>query len=96
MKTRPLLLFSLTAVLLSACGPRQKVEYFPTGEVEYRAPLNAQGLIEGEAKYFYKNGAVSAVLPYRNNRIEGLIKRYYPNGQMESTEFCKNGETFGT
>ena len=95
MRVRPLLLFSLMALLLSACGTRQKVEYFPTGDIKYRAPLNAQGVIDGEAKCFYQNGAVKVVLPYRNGRIEGLIKRFYPTGQLENSEFCKNGETFG-
>ena len=95
MRIRPFLLFSLTALLLSSCDARQKAGYFPTGEIEYRAPLNAQGLFDGEVKYFYQHGSVSAVLPYRNDRIEGLIKRFYPSGQLESTEFYKNGETFG-
>lgn len=95
MRRIPRILFSLATVLLSACGPREKVEYYQTGEIKYRALLNGQGLIEGNAKYFYKNGAVSAVLPYRNGLIEGLVKRYYPSGKLEATEFCKNGEKFG-
>jgi antitoxin component YwqK of YwqJK toxin-antitoxin module len=89
-------LFGVVAtLLLPACSPREETQYYSTGEVKYKAPLNAQGLVEGNAKYFYKNGAVSAVLPCRNGLIEGLIKRYYPNGKLESTEFRKNGETFG-
>ncbi|GAB3878928.1 hypothetical protein GCM10028824_41490 [Hymenobacter segetis] len=90
-------LFRLTTLLLPACGPREKVkvEYYPTGEVKYRAPLDGQELVNDTAKYFYKNGAPSDVLPYRHGRLDGLVKRYYPSGQLESTETWKNGERFG-
>ena len=86
---------SIGALLLFSCGPREEVKYYPTGEVEYRAPLDEQGLFNGEVKNFYRNGIVKNIMPFRNNHINGLIKRYYPNGNLESTEFCKNGESFG-
>lgn len=93
MRTVPRLLVGLATFILPACGSREKVEYYPTGEVKYREPLEGQGQVNG--KYFYKNGTVSAVLPLRNGRVEGLVKRYYPSGQLESTERYKNGERFG-
>jgi hypothetical protein len=68
---------------------------YPTGEIEYQAPLNAQGLYDGEVKTFYKNGSLKAIRPYYKSRITGEVIRYYPNGKLESTEYFKNGETFG-
>lgn len=95
MRRIPRSLVGLATLLLPACWPTEKADYYPTGELKYQAPLNAQGLVDGEAKYFYKNGVVSVVKPYRNGQIDGLVKRYYPSGQLESTAFCKNGEPFG-
>jgi hypothetical protein len=34
-------------------------------------------------------------MPFRHHRINGLVKRYYPTGALQSTEVCKNGETDG-
>jgi hypothetical protein len=95
MRKLPCLLFGLATVLLSACGPREKVGYYPTGEVEYRAPLDGQGLLEGERKSFYKSGQLKSISPFHKNRVTGLVREYYPNGQLKSAEYFKNGENFG-
>ena len=90
-KCSPLLL----ALLLSACGPREKVGYYPTGEVAYQAPLNWQGLLEGEQKSFYKSGQLKRITPFYKNRITGLLREYYPTGQLQSETYFKGGEPFG-
>lgn len=95
MSTLRHLLVGLVALFVSACGPREKVCHYPTGEVEYRVPLNWQGLFEGEQRFFYKNGRVQSITPFYKNRVTGLVKRYYPTGQLQSTEYFKNGESFG-
>lgn len=95
MRRLPRLLWCLATLLLPACRPTEKVDYYPTGELKYQAPLNTRGLVDGLAKSFYKNGVVNVVKPYRNGRLEGLVKRYYPSGQLESSEFFKNGKTHG-
>lgn len=89
------ILTGLFVLLLASCGPKEEVEYYSTGEVECRAPLNERGQYDGEVKSFYKNGMVKNTMPFHNNRINGLIRRYYPNGKLESTEFFKNGQNFG-
>ena len=95
MRKRSPLLFSLLALLLSACGSREKAGYYPTGEIKYRAPLNWQGLLEGEQKSFYKNGRIKRITPFYKNRITGLLREYYPNGQLASAEYFKSGQRFG-
>ncbi|WP_177204904.1 toxin-antitoxin system YwqK family antitoxin [Hymenobacter arizonensis] len=85
----------LFALLLPACGPREEVGYYPGGEVRYRAPLDAQGLYDGEVKTFHSNGAVKGVTPYRKSHVTGVAQRYYPSGQLESEEHFRNDKTFG-
>jgi hypothetical protein len=95
MKRRALILLSLAALWLSACGPREEVVYYPTGEVEYRVPLDRRGLLEGELKSFYKSGRSRRITPFYKDRITGLVREYYPTGQLKSSECFKNGERFG-
>lgn len=82
-------------LLLSSCGQREEVGHYPTGEVEYRAPLDEQGVFNGEVISFYKNGKIRNILPYQAHHINGLVRRYYANGTLKSTEFYKKGSYFG-
>ena len=81
--------------LVSACGPRAERSYYPTGELLERAPVDQDGVYEGEVDGFYKNGTVEYRLPFHRHHLNGLVQRYYPTGVLESTEVCQNGETFG-
>jgi hypothetical protein len=95
MRTPFRLLIGVAAVLLSACGAREQVSYYPTGEVAYRVPVNWQGLREGEGHSFYRNGQLKSSTPFYKDRVTGVVRWYYPTGQLQSEEYFKSGEPFG-
>lgn len=37
----------------------------------------------GEFKYYYENGKISAIENWKNNKIFGDFKKWYPNGQLK-------------
>lgn len=94
-RTPNLVLIILFVVLLSACKKREEIEYYSTGEIKLRAPLDEEGVYDGEVTYFHKNGAVKSKIPFRNHHINGVLKKYYQNGKLESTETFINGKNDG-
>lgn len=48
--------------------------------------------------YYYTNGKISAILPYKNNMVTGEIVRYYPNGNVKEKtnylSFNPHGDEF--
>lgn len=42
------------------------------------------GLQEGVTKYWYEDGQLESVIPFKKGRIEGIVTRYYPNGKKRS------------
>lgn len=81
--------------MLGRCGPREEVGRYATGEVAYRAPLDDQGVFDGEVTYFYENGAVRCRLPFRAHHLNGLAKWYTPQSGLKSTQECRQGKPFG-
>lgn len=82
-------------IFVGACTTHEEVRYYPTGEVEYRAPLDGRGVFDRNVVYYYKNGGVQAILPFKNGHINGTLKRFYPNGVLESIELRKDGAMAG-
>ena len=35
-------------------------------------------------KKYYSNGKVKSIIPYKNNLIDGIVKHYYENGNLQS------------
>ena len=95
MRVLIVMMSSLMLLFLPACGAQEEVGYYPSGEVEYRAPLDKQGVFNGEVKNFYKDGKVKSVLPFHAHRINGLVKRFYPNGILQFTEMYVDGSQLG-
>lgn len=85
----------LPLIALTACSSPEEVGRYPTGEIEYRVPLNEYGVYDGVCTYFYKTGAKKTELPFVNHRINGLVKRYYPSGRLLSASIYKNGQQWG-
>lgn len=85
----------IVLLFLGSCTKREEVRYYPTGEVKYRAPLGDKGVFDRDVVYFYKNGSIQAVLPFKNGHVNGTLKRFYPNGVLESTELRKDGVMAG-
>lgn len=95
MNTMKIYALFLVSPFLVSCAQKEEVHYYPTGEVEYRAPLSAKGVFDKEVVYFYKNGKNQAVVPFANGHVNGIIRRFYPTGVLESTEFRKDGKLAG-
>ncbi len=53
------------------------------------------GILEGEAKTFYKTGKVTEILNYTNGNLHGNVKRYDLNGTLLSDLFYENGKLNG-
>jgi len=85
---------SLTLILTS-CESPVKTGYYPSGEIKYRASLNDQGKATGKVITFYKTGVTESIIPIQAHQITGLVKRYYPNGNLKSTEVYLNGRRSG-
>lgn len=85
----------IVLVLLVACSAKEEVGYYPTGQIEFRAPLDEHGVYNGLCTYFYKTGAKKVELPFTDHYINGLVKRYYPSGRIMSTAIYKNGQQWG-
>jgi antitoxin component YwqK of YwqJK toxin-antitoxin module len=49
------------------------------------------GLQEGVTKYWYDDGQLESVIPFKKGRVEGIVTRYYPNGKMRSKVHYVNG-----
>ncbi len=86
--------FILPLILLS-CTQNEKTNYYPTGEIKFRAPIDEQGVYNGEVIYYYRNGNIQAQMPFYHHHINGIVRKYYSNGILESTEECRNGVRFG-
>jgi antitoxin component YwqK of YwqJK toxin-antitoxin module len=93
-KVKILFYISLLGVLFS-CGHKEKILYYPTGEVEYRAPLSEQAKYSGEIIRYYKNGKIMNTTPFYNGNVSGVVKRYYPTGELEAIETWKQGKKHG-
>jgi antitoxin component YwqK of YwqJK toxin-antitoxin module len=96
MNTKHTIAVVWAALLLTACNTRHEVQYYPTGEVEVRAPLDERGRFNGDVKSYYKSGVLKSVSPHVAGRPEGLTKWYSPTGELESVRPYRNGKTHGT
>lgn len=54
------------------------------------------GLQEGVTKYWYENGNLESVIPFKKGRIEGVVTRYYPNGKKRSKVHYRDGMRGGS
>jgi antitoxin component YwqK of YwqJK toxin-antitoxin module len=54
-----------------------------------RAYIN--GLQEGATKYWYDDGQLESVIPFKKGRVEGIVLRYYPSGKKRSKVHYVNG-----
>ena len=55
--------------------------YDPKGNIVAKIPY-LKGVQEGEAQYFYTNGAVKTKIPYSKNKIVGQVRGYDEQGNL--------------
>lgn len=68
--------------------------YYPNGNVESEINFN-NNIREGEAKFYYEDGALKEERLYINGRVEGLVKNYYTNGNLKELINIENGKREG-
>ncbi len=56
---------------------------------------NEEGLLDGEYKEFFDNGAVDAVTTYKDGNRDGAFTEYYKNGNVYSEGWYVEGEPVG-
>jgi antitoxin component YwqK of YwqJK toxin-antitoxin module len=49
------------------------------------------GLQEGVTKYWYDDGQLESVIPFKKGQVEGVVIRYYSNGNKRSKVHYVNG-----
>ncbi len=54
------------------------------------------GILNGEASYYYDNGNLERMEPYKNGKINGILTTYYKNGQPKSKVHLVDGQRGGT
>ena len=74
----------LVGAFLAGCRPQDEKRYFPTGQLEWRVPVDENGLYNGYSLHFDTTGAVVCKLPFQHGELEGVAYYYYPTGQLWS------------
>jgi antitoxin component YwqK of YwqJK toxin-antitoxin module len=69
--------------------------YFPDGKTVISEENYKNGLLNGEAKTFYKDGKITEILHYKNGKLHGNVKRYASNGTLIDDLNYKEGKLHG-
>lgn len=85
----------LVGAFLAGCRPQEEKRYFPSGQLKWRVPVDADGLYNGYALHFDTAGAMTSKLPFRHGELEGLAYYYYPTGQLQSSSRFAHGRKNG-
>lgn len=85
-------------ILLFTAGLRAQSDtvytYFEDGSVSSRIIL-ANGLREGEARFYYPGGRLKESITYQAGRVEGAVNRYFENGQLQEFFNIQKGKLEG-
>ena len=66
--------------------------YDKPGEIILSKTSYKMGIREGETIKYYEDGKPYMVWPYINNKIDGVVKKYYPTGELLSEQPYKMGQ----
>jgi uncharacterized protein len=69
--------------------------YYSNGVLAAKGNYNDTGEKEGLWFYYYKNGAVSEKIIYKNDKTDGLAKWYYPDGTPKGEVLYIDGKQQG-
>ena len=71
------------------------INYYPNGSVLMKLPFDTSGTAEGTAVGYYEDGKPAFIADLTNNKINGLMRVFYPNGNLKSEKMFKNGNWDG-
>lgn len=63
-------------------------EYYSNGKIK-KETIIING--EGSTKTYYENGKLEMLIPYKENKINGSVKRYDKEGKLLSETIYKDG-----
>lgn len=61
-------------------------EYYTNGQLKGKIPLNASGEMDGDVKYFHKDGRVKGFGQFKSGKKTGIWKKFNEDGELISTE----------
>ena len=54
------------------------------------------GLLDGRSKYWYLNGKLESIVPYKMGQIHGVLTRYHENGKIKARMHFVDGMRGGS
>ncbi|MFP4027397.1 MAG: toxin-antitoxin system YwqK family antitoxin [Candidatus Brocadiia bacterium] len=84
----------LTQVVLYKKGKREgkMIQYWPkTGKKKKVVPCE-NGMVDGTARLFYDDGTLKAEMPFREDTLHGVEKRYDEDGELQRKRYWLDGE----
>lgn len=49
------------------------------------------GLLNGRSQYWYEDGTLESIVPYKDGEMHGVVTRYHPNGKIKARIHFENG-----
>jgi antitoxin component YwqK of YwqJK toxin-antitoxin module len=71
------------------------IERYPNGNIHWEKNVDNKQLPHGSAKEYNKQGILIAERNYYHGVLEGLIKLYYPSGELKTQFIYKNDKRHG-
>jgi antitoxin component YwqK of YwqJK toxin-antitoxin module len=71
------------------------IEYHPNGNVRVKGQKNSKGQRESIWEYFWENGNIEFITPYKEGKKDGIEEWFYENGNIESRTSYKDGKEDG-
>ncbi|MBS3764693.1 MAG: toxin-antitoxin system YwqK family antitoxin [Planctomycetes bacterium] len=84
----------LTQVVPYKKGKREgtMIQYWPkTGKKKKVVPCE-NGMVDGTARLFYEDGTLKAEMPFREDTLHGVEKRYDEDGELKRKRYWLDGE----
>ena len=80
MKKSLVLIFIFLFVWSVDCLAKTVKGYYPSGVLKYVEHYNGKNQLDGWYKYYFPNGKLKEQGVFKNDKIVGTPKRYYPDG----------------
>ncbi len=69
--------------------------YYPSKSILRTAQIQ-KGRLNGNIEYFYRNGKLMKIIPFKNDTIDGNVIEYYSGGKIKGQWKFKNGNIMDT
>ena len=70
-------------------------EFYENGKLKSITERNKEGIEHGNFKLYYPNGLLEQEAIKLNGKLDGVIKNYYENGNLERSMNIKKGNPYG-